>query len=877
MKKIYFLFAILFAKNFFAQEILTDPWQNILAVNLPQTGINYKTSTIVNNKIIMIVDTLPLGVTNLSGLYTYDINTRTLGNIPFTLDIGDRGIRCATSYKTGTPGLEYGIFGCFSHSDVGASYPVVYTYNGQTNTIIADSIEFGTKLMHEEGIKNIAMFSPGTNNDTMRVFSVYNNTICVFSKQINQTSFIPGGYSTVNIDYINGSFVHNNKLYLAGMYQDLPCLLESTDGRTFTNFSFFNPALFPQYSCVNNVTFFNNQIYYSISLPASDYNIYRYDNATNHILVQSTTLSSQRIKTFAVYKNRLWYSTAKNDVMSVTSHITSIDAGGNIYTSATDFGFQDVDGDYMELVTNIDSLYFIGTKGTFQASKSSIVGNSSSMSLINKYIGIAKLNPPVASFNYNNNQICLNANETFTSTSQNADSLHWLYNGAYYASSPGGSAWMNINFPSTGNHSVGLVAFGGTLTDSTFLSVNVYSLSASVTGPSNLCYGDSLHLTSNVSNGIGTVNYNWYNNAVSFGSNNPNINLLSTIGISNYYLVATDIHGCSALSNTVATNCNLLTNMVGTITSASVGIAGNLTLYKYEPVLTKFDSVTTIPIGGFGSYTFTNLLAGDYILKAIPSASSLQTTYYGTSAISWKDATPITHGCISPSTIDIEVDSLVNIGTGPGVLTGSIYQGNGFGQRTSNESKPMIPGTPIGGIIVKGGKNPGGQMFVQTITAADGTYTLSGIPINTGDDYFILVDIPGLDTNGTYHRVLTSGTPQINGLDFNIDSIYVNPIGIGMITAVSTENSVFENKITLFPNPAKELAFIEYELTESANVQIELYDLIGQKIKTIQTNSKKDKSKHKHTVDLADLSSGVYFVKVKINNSENVIKLIITN
>jgi hypothetical protein len=32
----------------------------------------------------------------------------------------------------------------------------------------------------------------------------------------------------------------------------------------------------------------------------------------------------------------------------------------------------------------------------------------------------------------------------------------------------------------------------------------------------------------------------------------------------------------------------------------------------------------------------------------------------------------------------------------------------------SDESKPMIPGTPIGGIIVKGGKNPGGQMFVQT-------------------------------------------------------------------------------------------------------------------------------------------------------------------
>ena len=41
-----------------------------------------------------------------------------------------------------------------------------------------------------------------------------------------------------------------------------------------------------------------------------------------------------------------------------------------------------------------------------------------------------------------------------------------------------------------------------------------------------------------------------------------------------------------------------------------------------------------------------------------------------------------------------------------------------------SEFKPTVPGTPIGGIIVKGGKNPGGQMFVQTTTDALGNYTL---------------------------------------------------------------------------------------------------------------------------------------------------------
>ena len=32
----------------------------------------------------------------------------------------------------------------------------------------------------------------------------------------------------------------------------------------------------------------------------------------------------------------------------------------------------------------------------------------------------------------------------------------------------------------------------------------------------------------------------------------------------------------------------------------------------------------------------------------------------------------------------------------------------------NEEQKPMASGTPLGGIIVKGGKNPSGQMFVQT-------------------------------------------------------------------------------------------------------------------------------------------------------------------
>jgi len=126
------------------------------------------------------------------------------------------------------------------------------------------------------------------------------------------------------------------------------------------------------------------------------------------------------------------------------------------------------------------------------------------------------------------------------------------------------------------------------------------------------------------------------------------------------------------------------------------------------------------------------------------------------------------------------------------------------------------------------------------------------LPVNTGDTYFILVDIPGLDTNGTYRRVLKSETPQFNGLDFMVDSIYIYPVG--MLTSIAKDNSVFNKEIKLFPNPSKELAFIEYQLIETANTEIELFDIVGQKVKTITPYSKQGKNKYKYPINLVNLS-----------------------
>lgn len=394
-------------------------------------------------------------------------------------------------------------------------------------------------------------------------------------------------------------------------------------------------------------------------------------------------------------------------------------------------------------------------------------------------------------------------------------------------------------------------------TETTSVIVNPNPILA-ITGNTNICKGSTTNL-----NASGAMSYLWNTGAITASiSETPTVTTTYTVN-------GTDINGCSNSSTTMVSIISSK-SITGVITNTNGATGGDVILYKYTSALSQWDSVTITPIGA--SYSFTNIDSALYVVRAVPTATNIQVTY-GTSSISWQNATVITHGCSNNTNQDITLIPLESFTAGPGVLTGTITEASGFGHRISSGLKPLAPGGPIGGIVVKGGRNPGGQMFVQTTTNAAGQYTLTGLPI--GNDYFVFVDIPGLDTNGTYHVVITSGVTQIDGLNFTVDSIYINPIG--SVTGISQENSILNNKILMFPNPAKQYVSIQYELIQSANVQIELYDIIGKKVKTITEVNRQEKNKYNHIVNLENLSSGIYFVKLKINNSENVIKLIVND
>lgn len=303
----------------------------------------------------------------------------------------------------------------------------------------------------------------------------------------------------------------------------------------------------------------------------------------------------------------------------------------------------------------------------------------------------------------------------------------------------------------------------------------------------------------------------------------------------------------------------------------SAAANGKIVIYRESTTGSQMDSVTSQNVST-PTFTIAAPDSGKYILKFVPSSLLYQVSYSDT-AKSWDKATVYNNFCFNSFSAVFSVpqyDTLTAAGTGE--ISGKLIEGQSYGKRTNGVK---APGQPIGGIIVKGGRNPGGQFFSQTITNSNGDYRFKNLPAG---DYFILVDIPGLDTASTHHITLNGN--QINNLGFVIDSAQVVPSTSSSVTAgpdVSV-NEINEEKynFNIFPNPIKNYFNLEFNVIRSSKIKIEIYDIAGKKVKDVY-NSTHSKGIFKQQFIISDLRSGMYFMKTYINHDEIIFKLIVTD
>lgn len=84
------------------------------------------------------------------------------------------------------------------------------------------------------------------------------------------------------------------------------------------------------------------------------------------------------------------------------------------------------------------------------------------------------------------------------------------------------------------------------------------------------------------------------------------------------------------------------------------------------------------------------------------------------------------------------------------------------------------------------------------------------------------------------------------------------------------KNSSISNLVNIYPNPANSVLYISLNCDIDVSSEISIFDLNGRLIKQSKIKSENDQ------ISLSELSDGVYFIRVFVNNEITTHKLVVT-
>jgi len=141
----------------------------------------------------------------------------------------------------------------------------------------------------------------------------------------------------------------------------------------------------------------------------------------------------------------------------------------------------------------------------------------------------------------------------------------------------------------------------------------------------------------------------------------------------------------------------------------------------------------------------------------------------------------------------------------------------------------------------------------DTVLIASGSYTPQ-------PDYSMFI----YDTDNTWYYFPQSTTPSMIRLNTNL----TDPTGI--VEVQKNSPALFQN----VPNPANNSTRISYELAKADNVTLDIYDLTGRKVLSLNEGNKSI-GVHSIDVSLNNLSAGTYFYTLRTTDFSKTKKMIV--
>ncbi len=142
----------------------------------------------------------------------------------------------------------------------------------------------------------------------------------------------------------------------------------------------------------------------------------------------------------------------------------------------------------------------------------------------------------------------------------------------------------------------------------------------------------------------------------------------------------------------------------------------------------------------------------------------------------------------------------------------------------------------------------------------------AGLTLEAGQDIGVIADYSGVGSSGSqattfdqwsYEYVTLCDCPTTDVPEEGADPI-------------AHEFELQQN----YPNPFNPTTNIKYSLPASQNVTLKVYNMLGREVATL-VNQKQSAGVHTVTFDAKDLSSGVYFYRIKTENKQKVRKMLL--
>lgn len=138
--------------------------------------------------------------------------------------------------------------------------------------------------------------------------------------------------------------------------------------------------------------------------------------------------------------------------------------------------------------------------------------------------------------------------------------------------------------------------------------------------------------------------------------------------------------------------------------------------------------------------------------------------------------------------------------------------------------------------------------------------------MTTGSTYYYTYDVTKQSTWDLAELYVVGILVEPDGSINNANSIAVT----------ESSNGIAENEISfglsVYPNPTEDVTNIKVSTEETADVTVEVYNLMGELVYTESTQNLTP-GKYYYPVDVTDFASGIYTVKTTVNNTVKTAKL----